>query len=325
MDVQRIGTVGNHTNVVVRQCTGGTASQIHLAAQLTVKVTGGVVAAEGQRLVNRSVQRTQRIADIVVSGGVAISRIARSEGVARCGDVAVAVNRAATTQILGSIGTGLEQLAAVHCIGAVGTDVTGRHIADHFVVGIQTIVVDVGVAAYLNTVATDYHLAVARTGGNAVNSEVTRQIEGDVIGTGGFADFNVVVAVVQVNGFVGTDIAAVLTLCGQIPTGTGSIAYGVQLINVHRIGTGLTFGYAGNHVTAVVKTAFRQAYRVAVGRGDVDTVAANGGAVTGGVHKLGAGQIGQLFGQLDVQRIGTVGNHTNVVVRQFTGRAAVDF
>ena len=111
-------------------------------------------------------------------------------------------------------------------------------------------------------------------------------------------------------------------MCGQIPTGTGGIAYGVQLINVHRIGTGLTFGYAGNHVTAVVKTAFRQAYRVAVGRGDVDTVAANGGAVTGGVHKLGAGQIGQLFGQLDVQRIGTVGDHTNVVVRQFTGGTA---
>ena len=114
-------------------------------------------------------------------------------------------------------------------------------------------------------------------------------------------------------------------MCGQIPTGIGGIAYGVQLINIHRIGTGLTFGYAGNHVATVVETVFRQAYRGTVGRGDVDAVTANGGAVTSGIDKLGAGQISQLFGQLDVQRVGTVGDHTNVVVRQFTGGTAVDF
>ena len=167
----------------------------------------------------------------------------------------------------------MEQLAAVHCIGAVGSDVTGRHIADHFVVGIQTIVVDVGVAAYLNTVAADHHLAVAAAGGNAVNIEVTRQIEGDVIGTGGFADFNVVVAVVQVNGFVGTDIAAVGAFGGQVPAGIGGVADCVQLCHVHRVVVGYAVGDAGNHVAAVVQTVFRQAYRItAVGRGNGEAV-----------------------------------------------------
>ena len=234
-----------------------------MAAQLTVKVTGGIVTAEGQRFLQLSTNIVQCALNgggtgILVTGGTGNDKRRAAHG------AAVRIN------VYTQGGGQRAQLRYVHCIVTV---FASRYIADHFIVGIQTIVVDVGVAAYLNTVAANHHLTVAAAGGNAVNSEVTRQIEGDVIGTGGFADFNVVVAVVQVNGFVGTDIAAVGAFGGQVPAGIGGVADCVQLCHVHRVVVGYAVGDAGNHVAAVVQTVFRQAYRItAVGRGNGEAV-----------------------------------------------------